>query len=243
MILQRTPEGTLAIKQVDHAALAAFFLEHWSDHNFAHDPERELIILATRDHDNGWEEFDDKPVLDPETRLPLDFTNVGVEESTRIWQRGTEKYLDTEPFIALLITNHAYSIHENTHKRDPAWKGFFTEFAQQRAELRTRLGLTQPQVERAYSYLRMMDWISLAYCLRYDLGAEKPEQYSGYNIRRTGNELLLRPYPFDAKDLRFQLPVYRMRDEGYDDTPSLQAAFEQPQYLEVVLNPLGRISR
>jgi len=240
MILQRTPDGIFAIKQEDHAALAAFFLEHWSDHNFAHDPEREQIILATREHDNGWVAYDAKPRLDETTRLPVDFMHVTPDETYAVWKRAAAKYLESDPFVALLITHHGYSLHEQEHKRNPAWKAFFTEFAQLRAELRNRLTLTQPDVERAYSYLRMMDWFSLAYCLHYDLGREKPEQYAGYNFRRTGNEFLFRPYPFDAKGLRYELPVYPMRPEGYETERELAAAFKKPQVQEVLLNPLGR---
>ena len=40
MIIQQNPSGTVAIKQQDHAELAAFLLEHWSDHNFPKNPQR-----------------------------------------------------------------------------------------------------------------------------------------------------------------------------------------------------------
>jgi hypothetical protein len=240
MILQRTPDGIIAIKQEDHAALAAFFLEHWSDHNFAHDPERGQIILATREHDNGWGAFDADPALDETTGLPLDFRSMSPEATFEIWRRATAKYIESDPFVALLITHHGYSLHEQEHKRHPAWKAFFTEFAQLRAELRNRLGLTQPDVERAYSYVRMMDWFSLAYCMHHELGQEKPDQYAGYNYRRTGHEFLFRPYPFDAKGLRHELPIYPLRPEGYATQSELAAAFATPVMYEVLLNPLGR---
>ncbi len=240
MILQRTPEGVIAIKQEDHAALAGFFLEHWSDHNFAHDPERDAIILATGEHDNGWRQFDEKPELDSTTGFPVEFSAITADQAFAIWRKGSQTYMDQDPFVALLITHHAYSIHEQTQKRNAEWKPFFTEFAQQRAELRTRLGLAHPQVERAYSYLRMMDWFSLAYCSQYNLGAEKPEQYAGYHFKRDGDEFLIRPYPFDAKDLRYQLPVYPLDPNGYTDAESLHAAFVTPEYREVILNPLSR---
>ncbi len=240
MILQRTPDGILAIKQEDHAAFAAFLLEHWSAHNFLHDAEREQIIFATREHDNGWEKVDAAASPDPQTGLPLEFTNITAEDAFDIWRRGTRKYIDSEPFVALLITHHAYSIYEQSHKRDPAWKAFFTEFAQQRAELRNRLGFDHPHVERAYSYLRMMDWFSLDFCRNYSLGPERSEQYAGYNYKRVGNEFLFRPYPFDSKDLSYRLPVYPLQQEGYTDEKALRAALKKPEYLDILLNPLGR---
>ena len=92
MILQRTPESVLAIKQEDHAAFAAFLLEHWSAHNFLHDPEREQIILATREHDNGWEKVDDAAKVEPDTCLPLQFTDVTEDPAsgTVVWPNGAD---------------------------------------------------------------------------------------------------------------------------------------------------------
>ncbi|MEP7218938.1 MAG: DUF3891 family protein [Bacteroidota bacterium] len=241
MILQRTPDGVFAIKQEDHAAFAGFLLEHWSDHNFLHDEEREQIILATCQHDNGWKAFDAAPALDPATGLPLEFTQVSAEDAFDIWMSGARKYIDTDPFVALLITHHAYSIHEQSHKRDPVWKLFFTEFAQLRAELRNRLGLAHPQVERAYSYLRMMDWFSLNYCMHYDLGAEKSDTYAGYNFKRLGSEFLFRPYPFDTKEISYSLPMYPMAEGGYGNEEELKAALSAPPIQQpIILNPLGR---
>lgn len=240
MILQHTPDGILAIKQEDHAAFAAFLLDHWSAHNFLHDPEREQIIFATREHDNGWGKVDDAAKVDPATGLPLPFTDITADQALDIWRRGSRKYIDSDPFVALLITHHAYSIYEQGNKRNPEWKPFFTEFAQQRAELRNRLGLDHPHVERAYSYLRMMDWFTLAFCMNHELGTERSEQYAGYNFKRAGSEFLFRPYPFDAKDIVYRLPVYPLQPEGYENDRALRAALKKPHYLEVLLNPLGR---
>lgn len=241
MILQRTSDGVLAIKQPDHAAFAAFLLEHWSSHTFAHDEQREQIILATREHDNGWAAFEADPRIDPGTRLPVDFMGITPEESLEIWRRATARFLPDNPFVALLITHHAYSIHEITHKREAAWKDFFTEFARQRADLRNELGVDHPHVERAYSFLRMADWFSLAYCRDSRLGAEKPETYGGYMVRRDGGEFQFKPYPFDGRELHYQLPAYRLRSEGYADVADLLADLETPSTVAVTLVPMGRL--
>jgi hypothetical protein len=243
MIIQTTPDEIFAIRQADHAAFAGFLVEHWSDHNFSADPQRETIILATSEHDNGWDKVDAKPTLNSETGFPEVFTDVTPDAALAIWDRGTKKYLDTKPFVALLITHHAYSIYEIAHKRDPIWKVFFTLFAQRRAELRNQLGLDHPAVERAYSYLRMADWFSLSYCMHHDLGAEKPEQYGGYNFKRNGTEFLFRPYPFDQRDLTYDLPVVRLRPEGYRDNRTLRTPFRKPEVQTITINPLGRLKR
>lgn len=243
MILEATPDGTIAILQSDHAAFAAFLLEHWSSHNFMHDPQRAEIIRAAREHDNGWIGFELVRDLDPRTRLPRPFSDVTPDEAAHVWRRGTQTHIAGDPFIALLITHHAYTIHENVHKGDPEWKGFFTEFARQRAELRDALGLDHPAIERAYSYLRMADWFSLRFCMSYDLGAETPERYAGYQFRRVDTRLLFKPYPFDARELRYELPFYRLDARGYDTMEAARAAFNTGESMTIFVEPLGKDAR
>jgi len=243
MILRNVGDRLQAILQDDHAALAAFMLEHWSDHKFGDDPEREKIIRATRDHDNGWRADDALPSRDPQTGLPIPFNRIDPDKATTIWRRGTDRYLEDDPWHALMITHHAYSVYELSHKRDPAWKEFFTEFARQRAALRSRLGLSHPDVERAYSYLRMADWFSLRFCMEPTFGMVKPDTYGGYSFRNTGEEYQFRPYPFDAQGRTFHLPAYELDPAGYRSDKELRQAFIDPIAIDVHLAPLPRTRR
>ena len=243
MIIQQNPSGTVAIKQQDHAELAAFLLEHWSDHNFPKNPQRDDIILATREHDSGWQEFDAAPPIDPQTHLPVDFLTVGGEVAQEIWRKSSGKYLEKNPFVALLITHHAYAINEASHRRDPAWKAFFTELAQLRAELRTQLGMTQNEVESSYSFLRMADWFSLAVCMSHEFGTEKPDKYGGYLSRREADRYLFRPFPFDERELTYELPVYAMRAKGYRSTAEVRPDLKKPSMQQIVLNQLERFAK
>jgi hypothetical protein len=243
MILQQHASGTLAIRQVDHAAFAAFLLEHWSDHNFPNNPQREQIILATREHDCGWQELDSNPRLDASTGMPVDFLHATPEESQGIWRRGAAEWVDRDPFVALLIVQHGYALNESSHRGSPVWKPFFTELAQLRAELRTRLGLTQNHVESAYSFLRMADWFSLACCMSTTIGMEKPEKYGGYQFRRDGERVLFRPYPFDERELSFDLPVHPLREGGYRSSSAAARAFERTDQQQITLNQLERFDK
>lgn len=238
MILRQTADGPIAIRQQDHASFAAFMLEHWSDHAFPIDPERGKIIAATRHHDDGWNEVDDGPTLEPETGLPLAFDAVNPETASSIWRRGIESRLQHDQWQALMITHHAYSVNELGHKRDTLWKAFFTEFAQQRALLRNQLGLTHPEVERAYSYLRMADWFSLQFCMAESIGQARPETYGGYSYTSNGTEFRFRPYPFDERDLVFELPFMRLKLSGYHSVVELRRDMARRETLGVVLNPL-----
>ena len=238
MIITKQRKKITAIKQEDHAAFAAFLLERWSDHGFKHDPIREAVIKATGEHDNGWREFDAAPRINPKNRLPIDFKNLSPEETFEIWMRGSRRFIDEDPFVALLITHHAYAIHEHTHNRSGVWKEFFTSLAQQRGQLRDQLGLTHNDVEHGYSFLRMMDWFSLMFCSNLKLGNARPAQYAGYKVKRDGSSFLFRPFPFVERAMVYQLPVYMLNPDGYDSTEEAQNDLQKPTYLEITINPL-----
>src|SRR5688500_10978128 len=214
MIVQRQRTGKLAVKQEDHAAFAAFILENWAAHSFPNHPDRDNIIIATREHDTGWRAFDESPRLDAKTNLPVDFTKIMPQEANTIWTQAADRFIEKQPFVALLITHHAYTLHEATSRRDSKWKQFFIDFARRRAALRDQLGLTHNEVEHPYSFVRMADWFSLQFCLDPKLGEERPERYAGYSVKREANCYLFRPYPFSSRKLNYTLPVYPLPPKG-----------------------------
>jgi hypothetical protein len=240
MIVQRQRTGKLAVKQEDHAALAAFILENWAAHSFPNHPDREQIITATREHDLGWRKFDANPRLDAKTHLPVDYTKITPQEATAIWAQAADRFIESEPFVALLITHHAYTLHEATSRRDSKWKQFFIDFARRRAALRDQLGLTHNEIEHPYSFIRMADWFSLQYALDPKLGEEKPERYAGYSVKREADHYLFRPYPFMSRTLSYTLPVYPLPPKGFASEKEVKAAFRKPQMLEIVFGALER---
>ncbi len=239
MIITKTRKEVIAIKQEDHAAFAGFLLERWSDHGFKHDERREAIIRATGQHDNGWKEFDAAPRIDEKTGLPVDFRKITPEEIHDIWMRGSQRFVVEEPYVAMLITHHAYSLHEHAHNnRSDIWKDFFVTLARQRAFLRDSMGLTHNDIEHGYSFLRMADWFSLKYCTEPKLGAARPAQYAGYKLVREEDEFRFRPYPFIDHDIRYELPVYVLNKKGYKSTAEAQEDLAEPEMREITLNPL-----
>ena len=58
MIIRRKGTTPLLITQPDHAQLAATIMERWQEDGFPDSPRRAAILLAIREHDNGWREVD-----------------------------------------------------------------------------------------------------------------------------------------------------------------------------------------
>lgn len=240
MIVQRQRSGKLAVKQEDHAALAAFILENWAAHSFPNHPDRQRIIVATREHDLGWKKFDANPRLDAKSHLPVDYTKINPQEASAIWTEAADRFIKTDPFVALLITHHAYTLHEATSRRDSKWKQFFIDFARRRAALRDSLNLTHNDIEHPYSFIRMADWFSLQFCLEPKLGEEKPERYAGYTVRREGSGYLFRPYPFMSRQLAYSLPVYELPAKGFTTEKEVKAFFKKPTMVDIDFGALER---
>lgn len=238
MIVTKTRKEVIGVRHDDQAAFGAFLLEEWNDHNLKHDPRREQIITATRLHNNGWIEFDEDPRLDPKTNLPVEPKKLTPEEIYAIWMRASERYLEEDPYVALLITHHAYTLHEHTQNRKGIWEDFFVTLARRRGRIRDELGLTHNDIEHGYSFLRMAEWFSLMYLTKPKLGAERPVVYAGYKVARRENKLLIRPYPFIEHDISYQIPVVLLDRKGYAKQGDLKKTLKSGETREIIINPL-----
>lgn len=96
MIIRRHRKDLLLITQADHAALAADILSHWCADGFSSNPRREVILLAAREHDNGWLEEDAMTHVDGAGE-PLDFVAAPVPVKHRVWPRAAERLGKKDP--------------------------------------------------------------------------------------------------------------------------------------------------
>src|SRR5215213_8305992 len=98
MIVRRDPTHLLLITQPDHAALAAAVMDAWR-HPLPDAPVRDVVLLATREHDNGWYEEDAAPLVDETTGRILDFMTAPDSVRQGIWPRAVER-LGSTPYAA-----------------------------------------------------------------------------------------------------------------------------------------------
>lgn len=237
MIVLKSRAEAIGITQEDQAAFSAALLEEWNDQSLKHEPRREQIIRATRECNNGFREYDAAPRIDPKTNLPVDYRKITPEEINEIWMRASERLLDDDPYVALLITHHAYTLHEHTQNRTGVWKDFFITLAQRRGRIRDELGLTHNDIEHGYSYLRMANWFAKSYLTKPKLGSEKPVIYAGYKVTRADDELRIRPFPF-VDDLTFTMPVIPLDKRGYGSEEEMQKALKKREERVITVTAL-----
>jgi hypothetical protein len=109
------------ITQPDHAVVSGYLAAHWGNDAFARPgyyapfPEPERLraetVLAIAEHDNGWWEWEADPQIDPADGLPLHLTSLRQSDGFERWRRGIPRFREEHPYVALLISLHAYSLH------------------------------------------------------------------------------------------------------------------------------------
>lgn len=206
--------------------MAADILAHWQADGLPDRPTREAVLLATREHDCGWIEEDDAPIVNPETGDPWDFIRLPVVRRQAIWPRAVAR-LATTPYVAALVAHHAVTAYAR-YEGDAEWRDFFQTMAQARdsrvSALATAAGrVTLDSFLRDYASLRTADLISLALCH----GWQDTFEVDYYKGRPSGSTLTLVPDPFAGATVPWRVPARRVPRVRYQSDAALQAALAQ----------------
>jgi hypothetical protein len=226
VIVRAEGSDLLFITQPEHAALAATMMAAWCADGFASSPRRDAVLLATREHDNGWLPEDERPPIDSNTGRLLDFAHAPDGVKWRVWPRGVEA-LASSPYAAALVAQHALHIHES-NRDDPAWAAFFATMEDLRARCLGASPFGAAELGTDYPFLRMGDLMSLTACT----GWPGPLQEGIYELRFDGSHLTVRPDPFSGRDVACSVAARRLPNRRFD-TPAdaasaLSAARPEP---------------
>jgi hypothetical protein len=204
VIVRPDGEHLLLITQPDHAALAARLMAAWQRDGLPTSPRRDVILLATAEHDNGWREDDAAPIVDRESGRVIDFMHAPDDVRQRIWPRGVAR-LAASPYAAALVAEHAIEIYR-PNRVHPEWTAFFAEMERIRdAQLRRAAPLTLADLARDYFFVRMGDLLSLTFCC----GWLEDRRHGEYDIHWTGARLTVHPDPFDGREVDVAVPARR----------------------------------
>lgn len=106
MIVLPDAEGLTLVRQRDHAALSAGAAQAWQRPAALGPRVWGHFIEALRRHDDGWDDAEERPPLDPQG-CPFDFRNLPVELHTAVWRRSVELVEREHPYVGLLIAQHS----------------------------------------------------------------------------------------------------------------------------------------
>lgn len=213
MICRRGDEGWWVVTQADHARLAADLLALFLRPELRDHPRRRELLLAVREHDNGWWEADAAPRLAAASGQPLDFREAPAELRREIWRRAVERRAGDEPYASALIATHALRLLAD-RRADDDYGEWLAGLEQRRAELLGASGRTMAEALADDRWLELADDLSLAACLgdgRFvdSLGFRAEVEVAGGEV-----EVRLSPFPL-AGATRFALPARALPARRY----------------------------
>jgi hypothetical protein len=217
MIVRDEGSTFLLITQPDHARVAADLVAALHTEPALRTAGRDTILLATREHDNGWAEVDAEPTIEP-TGRPRDFMTGPAAVRREMWTRGVTRVARIDPHAGALVAQHALTVYAY-RQGDPEWKPFFASIFTLRDELLQHLGLaTGPSREAfdlEYRCVFLGDALSLQWCNAWP----GPEDPLGYQASMAGDALIVSPDPFAGatvpiRVLGRRIPARRYRDDA-----------------------------
>jgi Protein of unknown function (DUF3891) len=220
MIIRRLGTTPLLITQPDHAQLAATIMERWQGDGFPDSPRRAAILLAIREHDNGWREVDAAPILDANSGEILDFMTLPDEDRRGVWPRGVQRLAAT-PYSAALVAQHAVHIYRR-YRDDTAWIPFFIEMEAWRDHfILQERSVTMDELLRDYRFLRIGDLASLTFCNGW---SEAPEE-TGLAVTFDSEHLAISPDPFAGERLSIEITAREMPGTRFASAREATAVF------------------
>jgi len=226
MIVRPDGDMLILITQPDHARLSADMAEAWRADGLPVHPQRARLLLAIREHDNGWIEPDSAPAVNPTTGHPFDFVSTPAAIKQAIWPRAVARLEHADPLAAAFVAEHALTVLAD-HRSDPEWRSFFTRVTASRDALLERCEIQTPDqmaaFRRGYRLLYLVDFLSLAFCN----GWTQTFAESGYRFALTGDRLVVAPDPFAGSQVTLSVPARRISNRRYATEAALQRILEE----------------
>ncbi len=179
MVVREDPDSAaaLCIPQSQHAAISGQIAAAWGNDMFEPPTPRAEVIEAATRHDDGMDDFDAEPELDPDTGLPRNFMRMPFGAWLDCWHRGPAIVGDDDPYAGILVSMHGSYLLDYRNLTDPAEADLAAAWLSEQEELRDewageveRLpdvapGLGRERLEHNRALIALWDAFSLAVCM------------------------------------------------------------------------------
>lgn len=246
MIILEQGDQLILIRQTDHAFLAGFFAQEWGNGVFEKPQPFESFCLACAEHDNGWNEWELQPSIDPKTRLPYTFASIPTDEHIGLYQRGIERLVKADHYAGLLVSMHAAMLYDRARATIPGFSSKYirstesqlvNDFVQRlrlqqlrlKVDIRANAALKpfveENHIKANFARLEALDRLSLYFCLGPSLNtgieAVPTNDHGGeadFELRpEGGNVVTLYPFPFRRETLEVSVLARRVPKRVYAD--------------------------
>ena len=222
MIVRPHDDDLLLVTQPDHAALSGRIMAAWGTDGLPASTTRGAVLLATREHDNGWIEVDDRAELDPATGRPQHFMTAPDATKQGIWPRAVRRLEPIDPAAAALVAQHALALLDL--RPLPGWERFVSDMTAERDRI-LRHGAYDNDLDALlsdYRFVFLGDLLSLIFCCEWS----EVFHYAGYTITRDGTAVLVAPDPFAGEMIELAVSARRLPARSYVSDGDLRAAHD-----------------
>lgn len=261
MILQQD-DPIIVIRQTDHAFLSGFFAREWGNDIFSRPEPFDSFCLAAAEHDNGWQEWELAPGVDPRTFIPYSFMTVPTEEHISLYQRGIDRILKVDHYAGLLVVSHCMGLYDRARATIPGYSAKYVKSQEQHVandfvqrlrlqQLRIKVDLRNDPATKPFTDERLikanvqrleaLDRLSLYFCLgaAEDASIEAvPTNDDGkevdWEVRPAGqNHFTVYPYPFRRDPLDFTILARRIPKRRYSEDSDLQTVIASAPFFNI----------
>jgi hypothetical protein len=262
MIIRQQNERLVVIRQTDHAYLSGFFARELGNESFQRPEPFDSFCLAAAEHDNGWQEWELAPGVDPRTFAAYSFMTIPTAEHIALYQHGIERVVKADLYAGLLVAGHCAGLYDRAHATMPGYSAKYVKSHEQNLandfvqrlrlqQLRLKVDLRSNPAMRPYTdekivkanqqRLDALDRLSLYFCIgaRNDIVIEGvPVDDEGgevdWELRSIGGEeYSLAPYPFRRDPLELAILARRISKVRYTDDVELQKALVAAPYFNL----------
>jgi len=262
MIIQQTNDPMLVIRQTDHAILSGFFAREWGNDSFPRPEPFPSFCLAAAEHDNGWQEWEMAPGVDPKSFAPYTFMSVPTDEHVALYQRGIDRVVKSDLYAGLLVASHCMALYDRAKATMPGYSAKYVKAQEQHhandfvqrlrlQQLRLKVDLRNDPATKAFTdeklitaniqRLAVLDRLSLYFCLGADhdttiegVPMDDNGEEADWELRSAGgNEFTLDPYPFRREPLEFALLARRIPRRRYMDDVDLQTVLSAAPFFQL----------
>jgi hypothetical protein len=261
LILQQT-DPIILIRQTDHAFLSGFFAREWGNDNFSRPEPFNSCCLAAAEHDNGWQEWELAPGVDPRTFSPYSFMTVPTEEHISLYQRGIDRVVKADLYAGLLVVSHCMALYDRSRATIPGYSSKYVKSQEQHVandfvqrlrlqQLRLKVDLRNDPATKPFTdeklikaniqRLEALDRLSLYFCL----GAAEDASIEGVPTNGEGKEVdwevrpagrgqfTLHPYPFRRDPLEFAILARRIPKRRFADDSELHTVLSTASFFNI----------
>ncbi|OIJ18959.1 hypothetical protein BKP45_14625 [Anaerobacillus alkalidiazotrophicus] len=176
MVVTEREHEVLLFEQHEHAKVCGELAEAWCEEYFIGKRKRKSVIYAIYEHDNGWIELDESPLINRERKIPFSFIDYPLTPKIKAYKKGIDIIEKKDRYAALICSLHYASFFERyTNGRG---EDFLSLERDRQKKLKEKLHIHKLEEEELlfhYYLLQFCDNLSLYLCMN-EPGVDKKNE-------------------------------------------------------------------